>query len=130
MYFMDHDVYSTWVPLNELQGRVIVERIVDSDIGLEIFVHLSKTDSKFRLLFDPYIAYKNMDESYRAKTFDRNGGFDSSLNIVRNSSWLEWLHVESQGYYIENNITHYAIITDADCIDVLSQFEPEIEALS
>lgn len=126
---MSTNIYSAWQPKAKIVGRVIVDKIEDSADGLAIYVHLSKTDKKFKIVFDPYVAYRNMDESYRARTFSEHGGFDNSLNKVERSSWLEWLHTESQGYYQGEDITHYTIITDADCIDVLSEFEPDIEKL-
>lgn len=126
---MSTNIYSAWQPIAEIVGRVIVDKIEDSEDGLAIYIHLSKTDKKFKIVFDPYVAYRNMDESYRARTFSDHGGFVNSLNKVENSSWLEWLHTESQGYYQSEDITHYTIITDADCIDVLSEFEPDIEKI-
>lgn len=126
---MSINIYSIWQPIQELKGRVLINRIEDTDDGLAIYIHHSKSKKKFKILFDPYVAYRNMDESYRARTFSESGGFENSLNTVKNSSWLEWLHAESQGYYQGDDIIHYSIITDADCIDVLSEVEPEIEAL-
>lgn len=126
---MSTNIYSTWQPTSDIIGRVIVDKVEDTDEGLAIYIHLSKSEKKFKILFDPYIAYRNMDESYRAKTFSEHGGFESSLNTVEKSSWLEWLHTESEGYYQGEDIIHYSIITDADCIDVLSGFEPEIQIL-
>ena len=127
---MSSNIYSTWQPTSDLIGRVIVDKVEDTDEGLAIYIRQSKTEKKFRILFDPYIAYRNMDESYRARTFSEHGGFENSLNKVESSSWLEWLHAESQGYYQGEDITHYSLITDADCIDVLSEFEPEVEAIN
>ena len=127
---MSSNTYTAWQPTKEIVGRVIVDRIEDSDDGLSIFIRLTKSDKKFRIVFDPYVAYRNMDESYRNRTFSEHGGFDNSLNKVENSLWLEWLHAESQGYYKGHEITHYTIITDADCIDVLSEFEPDIVTLN
>lgn len=123
---MSTNIYSIWQPTSDIIGRVNVDKVEDTDEGLAIFIRLSKSEKKFKILFDPYIAYRNMDESYRARTFSEHGGFKSSLNKVEKSSWLEWLHIESQGYYLGENIIHYSIITDADCIDVLSEFEPDI----
>ncbi len=126
---MSANTFSKWQPTEQIAGRVIVDRVEDSDDGLSIYFHLSKTDKKFRVTFDPYVAYRNMDESYRARTFSEKGGFENSLNLVDGSTWLEWFHTESQGYYKGAEIKHYSIITDADCIDVLSEFEPDIERL-
>lgn len=126
---MSSNIFTAWQPTKEIFGRVIVDRIEDSDDGLSIFIHLSKSKKRFKIIFDPYIAYRNMDESYRIRTFSERGGFVNSLNKVKNSSWLEWFHAESQGYYQGDAITHYLIITDADCIDMLSEFEPSIVSL-
>ncbi|MBQ4834883.1 hypothetical protein [Pseudoalteromonas luteoviolacea] len=112
--------------MSELKGRVIIDKVEDTDEGLAIYIHNSESKKNFKILFDPYVAYRNMDESYRARTFSETGGFENSLNTVNNSSWLEWFHAESQGYYQGEDIIHYSIITDADCIDVLSEFEPDI----
>lgn len=129
---MNANLYSTWCPETGLSGRVIVEKITDDDEGLSIFLRLvNDTNSrKCKLIFDPYVAYRNLDESYRNKTFSEHGGFENSLNLVENSSWLAWLHTESQGYYAGIEIKHYAIITDADFIDVLTEFPPEVEWIS
>lgn len=125
---MNINNYSSWLPLADLVGRVIVEKIEDTDDGLTIYLNLpkSKIKRRFKIVFDPYVAYRNMDESYRSKTFSENDVFEKSLNLVENSSWLEWLHSESQGYYEGVDIKHYSIVTDADFIDVLAEFPPEV----
>ena|SRR5690554_3194192 len=122
------NIYSIWQPLDGLSGRLFVESLEDKDDGLIVILRQPKETSSRRLkiVFDPYIAYKNMDESYRSRTFSEKGGFRNSLNLVANSSWFEWLQAESQGYYEFKNLLHYAIITDADFIDVLSEFPPAV----
>ncbi len=120
------DKYQSWIPSPNVTGKVIVERLEDTDDGLSIHLRMLDNDSQSIVLFDSYISYRNMDESYRTKTFSEVGGFDASLYIVKNSSWIKWLHEESLGFYTDREITHYSIITAADCIDVLSEFEPEI----
>ncbi|MCH7424555.1 MAG: hypothetical protein DI594_20525 [Shewanella oneidensis] len=127
---MEMNKYLTWQPIPDTTGRVIIDGVEDLDDGLVLYIHISKTKKKFKIVFDPYIAYRNMDESYRTRTFSEHGGFLNSLNLVENSSWLEWLHVESQGYYRDEKIIHYSIITDADCIDVLSKFSPHVTPLN
>ncbi|TQV76455.1 hypothetical protein FLL45_00370 [Aliikangiella marina] len=126
---MKENIYSIWSPLDGVEGRVYVDHIIDDEEGLTIYLYLSSNggEKKFKMTFDPYIAYRNMDESFRSKAFSEHGGFDNSLNIVSNSSWIRWLQSESQGYYQEAKIVHYCIITDADFIDVLAEFPPEVE---
>jgi hypothetical protein len=122
--------YQQWRPLPELTEHMIVEKLEDTDDGLAIFLEhpmpAPLAQRTVKLLFDGYIAYRNMDESYRLRTWNATGGFQSSLHLVTNSDWLEWLHKESEGCYQDANIKHYAILTIADCIDVLSEFEPQV----
>lgn len=122
--------YKEWAPLQNLSGKIIIEKLEDSDEGLIIYlkfpldsIHHGKS---VQIKFDALIAYRNMDESYRAKTFNTVGGFKGNLYTVNLSSWLKWLHDESLGFYEDSKIEHYAIITEADCIDVLSEFPPEV----
>lgn len=126
---MTKDIYTPWEPLEGLSGRMLVEKLEDTNKGLAIYLNLlnDPENRQLKILFDPYIAYRNMDESYRAKTFSEKGGFKNSLNIVCSSTWIDWLHDESLGYYKNSDIVHYTIITAADCIDVLSEFPPQVD---
>ena len=125
---MSEEQYQAWIPASNLTGKVIIEEIVDSDEGLSIFIRtLDNEENRYRILFDPYVAYRNMDEGFRTKTFSEVGGFDGSLYLIDNSNWLRWLHEESLGYYRDWEIKHYFIVTSADCLDVLSEFEPTVE---
>lgn len=120
--------YSDWLPDNIKFGRVMIEKIEDLDNILTITARPEKGENGeiFKLKFDPYVAVRNMNESYRARTFSENGGFNSSLFIVENSDWIEWLQKESLGYYSDYDLVHYAIITGADCLDVISEFPPDL----
>ncbi len=67
-----------------------------------------------------------MDEGYRVRTWSMTGGFQHSLYVVKNSTWLKWLHEESLTYYQDCDIAHYVIFTETDCMDILSEFPPEV----
>jgi len=122
--------YEAWSPLQVTAGRVLVEKLVDENEGLVIHLSFpydpSYNEKIMVIQFSPYIAYRNMDESYRAKTVSDTGGFADSLYTVKSSSWLNWLHEESLGFYESSEIVHYSIITEADFIDVLSEFAPKV----
>ena len=128
---MEHkNKYEAWSPLQVTAGRVLVEKLVDENEGLVIHLSFpydpSYNEKIMVIQFSPYIAYRNMDESYRAKTVSDTGGFADSLYTVKSSSWLNWLHEESLGFYESSEIVHYSIITEADFIDVLSEFAPKV----
>ena len=126
----DSEVYKEWSLLPEVSGKVLIDKLEDSEEGLTISLRFPSYSTlhgqKVQLLFDSYVAYRNMDESYRARTFDVAGGFKGSLYLVEGSSWLKWLHKESLGIYQDDLINHYSIITEADCIDVLSEYKPAV----
>lgn len=129
----DDERLELWRPLQENVGRLIVVSLIDDSRGLRIILKSeSDADARcFEISFDPYIAYRNMDESYRFKTVsNHNWERNVSLYRVNNSSWVEWLHEESAGLYRENVITHYMIVTNADVIDVLTEFQPDFKRIS
>ena len=76
------ETYQEWQPLPGLSGKVLVEKIVDNDDGLSIYLrfpsHSTLKEKKVCITFDSYVAYRNMDESYRARTFALTHGFKTS----------------------------------------------------
>jgi len=127
------DTYTSWSPIRGLVGEVRIEKLEDTDAGLTIYLKISSGpaghERRAMIRFDPYVAYRNMDESYRARTFNDTGGLEGSLYIVNSSSWLNWLNEESVGFYRDSEIVHYSIFTEADCIDILAEFSPEFSWL-
>lgn len=126
-----HEKYIQWSPLSDLPSRVICERIHDDYDGFRIVLSeqsdLGSSKHGSRLLeitFDPAIAYRNIDESYRLRTFSEHDDRTGSFFVVKNSKWIAWLNEESCGMYQDQAITHYAFFTLNECIDVLSEFEP------
>jgi hypothetical protein len=125
-----NETYKEWLTFLKISGKVLVDKLEDTEEGLSIFLSFPSYSTfkgkKVQIRFDAYIAYRNMDESYRAKTFNETGGFKESLYLIEGSKWLRWLHDESVGIYQDNDIKHYTIITEADCVDILSEFPPEV----
>lgn len=48
------------------------------------------------------------------------------LYKVYNSDFMSWALKESCGFYQENELLHFCIITENDVVDILSTTEPEI----
>lgn len=62
-------------------------------------------------------------------------GTDKSLlgntfYIVRNSTYVENIKEMEMGFYPKSKLTHYAIFTVEDCIDILSEIPPKTEWLT
>ncbi len=85
-----------------------------------------------RLLFDPVIAYRNINESYRLRTWRNlsSRSIKGGLFIIEGSKWAAWLREESSGILDDANLIHYAVLTPEDCIDIISEFPPHAEWLN
>ena len=126
------EYYKKWVPIQDIPSALYVEALHDDYEFFRILLKGKDSQSKMlRIFFDSIYAYRNVDESYRLRTWNFfEGDRPSSLYTVDNSIWLKWFHEESQEVYIDRPITHYAIYTGQDCIDILSEFEPSVEWLN
>jgi hypothetical protein len=84
-----------------------------------------------RLSFESVIGYRNVNESYRLRTWAQ---LDMSrmppLLIVENSGWLGWLRAEAGDTIDWTRVVHYAVFASEDCIDVASEFPPIAEWLN
>ncbi|MES9867177.1 MAG: hypothetical protein ABW157_17755 [Candidatus Thiodiazotropha sp. LLP2] len=122
--------YTSWTLIDNQPKKMIVDGLHDDEAGLRILLKgASESDESLLLqvLFDSYISYRNMDESYRAGTFDNYPeGLSDTFYTVSKSTWLDWFHKESKNIYNDRGIIHYSIITVADCIDILSEFPPDV----
>lgn len=129
---MEKNIYSKWEPIEDIPARLSCEGLHHDYEGFRILLKGPGPDSAtFRIIFDPTLAYRNIDEGDLLKTIHEMpdpGIF--SLFTVDSSTWLKWFHEESYGIHKDENIVHYAIYTVNDCIDVLSAFEPTVEWLN
>lgn len=71
--------------------------------------------------------YRNIDESYLLELWNAfPGPKGETFFVVEESHLLEEFHRQSSGAYREKALTHYAIYTGCDCIDVISFDPPEV----
>jgi len=117
--------FDVWEPAPDSNTKMILEKLTDDDNGLTLWLKRITDKKVLCMRFNAYTAYRNMDKTFRCKTFNTTGVFQCSLYQVRHSKWLDWLHSESLNDDTGVNYMHYAIFTSADCVDVLSEFTPE-----
>lgn len=124
-----------WEYLQDIPSRLLTEGIYIDNEGFRILVYDYRDGTKnFRISFKRILAYRVTDERYLLKTLaDKSLITSKEINtcffIVNNSSFVE-LYLEQSGIKeLESPITHYAIYTSDDCIDVLSDCVPLIECL-
>ncbi len=123
---MSHfQTFEAWEPAPDSRTKMILEKLTDDDNGLTLWLKRITDKKVLCMTFSAYTAYRNMDKTFRAKTFNMTGDFQCSLYQVKHSKWLDWLYTESLNNDNDVNYVHYAIFTSADCVDVLSEFTPK-----
>lgn len=125
---MGSEVLNIWRPHEIMPNRVEIMAIRDENEGLTVVLaseHSRRPIAK--LVFSSVVAYRNINESYRVRTWRTHDMTNvSSLSIVEHSSWLRWLRDESAGVLEEFDLTHYAIYTSDDCLDVAAKEPPKV----
>lgn len=129
-----NNIFKKWEPIPGLQDEMYMEGLYDDYEGFRILLKGSDDHARMlRITFDPPLVYRVIDEG-DLLSYDRVNDYEPSgqwaFFIVENSSYLEWFQHISQGIHDENAIVHYAIFTPNECIEVLSEYGPEVEWLN
>ena len=125
------DLYVHWHNGYAGDRNIRVFKLCDDDSGLTIDLGNSPESITAQLVFENVYAYRNLDESFRARLFRRyQDGLPNLFYRVTGSTLLQWFHEESMNIYDDKTITHYAIVTTADCIDVLTDCAPALHLIS
>jgi hypothetical protein len=107
-------------------GELVVDAVVHDREGFRIVMLTDEEPSRTLIVKwtgDPPL-YRNVDESYLLALWNSfPGPKGETFYIVNDSRLMEQFHQQSLGAYREKTLTHYAIYTGCDCIDVIS-FEP------
>ena len=122
--------FERWEPLSDIPARMYLEALHDDVEGVRMLLRGGDPGGRvLRLSFEP-IAYRNINESHRLGTWaSLDMGGMTSLMTLANSSWLRWLVEEAAGVIAAESLTHYAIYTPEDCIDVATSAVPVAEWL-
>ena len=119
--------YQIWEPLPEGLSGLLVCSLIDDKRGLTIRLGSNVDRPTVEIVFDAQSAYRNVDESYRRGLPEKcSASLPHSLYTVENSRWLHWFHSESNGAYADTEFVHFSVITAADCLDVISEFLPDV----
>lgn len=127
---MSSQKYRAWKPVEGIPQDLWVEAIHDDVEGLRFLLRGRDPSSPtLRLFFESIVGYRVINESFRIKTWANVPDIESlpSLMTVENSSWLKWIVEEAGGVLQPDSLTHFAIYTPEDCIDVATQFPPIVD---
>lgn len=124
--------FQAWKPIDGAPPRLYLEAVHDDYEGLRFLLQgEDRTGPMLRLTFESPIGYRNINESYRSRSWASVSDMKSlsTLLIVENSEWVQWLVEEAGGVLRVEALTHYAIYTPEDCIDIVTEFPPTAEWL-
>jgi hypothetical protein len=124
---MSAQQFQTWKPIDGVPARLYLEALHDDYGGLRFLLQgEDRTGPVLRLIFESPIGYRNINESYRSRTWASVPEMKglSTLLIVENSEWVRWLVEEAGGILRAEALTHYAIYTPEDCVDIVTEFPP------
>jgi hypothetical protein len=112
---------------------ISVDVLIDDWEGFRILLRNHITNGVIRIAFDTHLAYQARDESDFIGEAPRSEGFDRGGNgcfyRVRNSEYVARYLRDSLRGYASSELTHFAIVTGDQCIDVIALTEPRIDDL-
>lgn len=130
---MSKDQYIKWEPIQNIPLGLYLKALHHDNKGFRILLKDAESSRILRITFELPLAYRNLDEGSLLMTLAKLRKqvvlTVSAMYIVNNSTWVEWFHYESCGIYKDRNVIHYAIYTQDDCIDAISELKPKVEWL-
>ncbi|AMG68802.2 hypothetical protein U2T78_000185 [Providencia stuartii] len=88
-----------------------------------------KPDEELSLIFEWIYSFRVTDEGDLLKMLDHfNGQMTTGVYKVKNSSYLEWFHEQSENIH-DDIIEHYLIVTLDEVVEVLAAVEPIIKTV-
>jgi hypothetical protein len=120
--------YQIWDVIPGKDVRATVECVIDDWEGFRVLLRDHTTDRVFRINFGSHVAYINRDESDLDGEAARSNGLGRGCFYRVQASEFE-ARFKSDSARRFDNLKHFAIITDTDCIDVLATDEPVVDQL-
>ncbi len=120
--------YDVWdiVPGRNVDGRI--EAVIDDWEGFRVLFRDYDTDRIIRIFFDSRLAFLGRDESDVVGEAARSEGLGRGCFYrARNSEFAARFIADTARHY--DLIEHYLIVTDTDCVDVLTTKPPHITLL-
>jgi len=117
------------IKIKDPPKRLFVEGLYDDYEGFRILLRGEKPKSKIlKVTFEDYLSYRNTDESNLLKVWNNQSSklLGRIFYKVQNSSYIDFFHEMTEMSYLNWEVTHYAIYTIEDCIDILGTSPPKV----
>lgn len=127
----EQDIFEVWNPIDGTPDILNLKSL--SDDLEKISIELKCDDESkpgLKITFKQPMLYRNIYYQYRLSVWESNPELEQhTLFTIKNSDTLEYMHELNNNVYKDRPFVHYAIYTGHDCIDVISDIEPEVEWL-
>ncbi|CAI2719481.1 hypothetical protein [Nitrospina watsonii] len=126
-------VYKAWKPFQDIPAPLYLESMVKDGDGLRLVLFDGSVEGRrLRIHFKEVLAFRSANEKCLLKTWEENESWEghSSLLTVEDSEFVEWLHAQSFGMFSDRRITHYAVYTPEDCLDILTDQKPIVDQIA
>lgn len=131
---MKKNIYKKWEPIPGLSNTMSLEALHNDYEGFRLLLKGRGNEEKtLRIMFDPVLAYRSLDEGdlLLYERFDETDNLEKwGFFTILRSSYLEWFHQVSQYIHSDEDVVHYAIYTENECLDILSSYYPKVEWLN
>jgi len=105
-----------------------VDRIIDSSVGLEVFISGSGNNSTSGVFtFETYYGYRNFDEGDLWRRWSEVGVLYSGLYMAKQSDFLDWAADQSVYGVLPDSLANYLLVSTGDVLDVLSDDAPRFD---
>ncbi len=127
----EKNIINVWPQLGDYPKRMFVEAIHDDWEGFRIILADVEFKTRIRIAFINKLSYRNTDEGFLLQLWEtaEEKKLGNTFYLISNSTYIDFFNEMSYGIHKDKDIKHYAIYSDADCIDVLSIAEPVINLL-
>jgi hypothetical protein len=129
---MINHIFKKWEPVSDIPEKLFLEALHDDYEGFRLlFKGKSNNDKTLRVTFKTTLVYRNIDEGDIVETLKNSDGLSHwCLYTLENSDLIEFFHKQNYGSYKSSKILHYAFYTPNDCVEILSEFPPQVEWLN
>ena len=120
--------YEVWDAVEGRNPTVSIDALIDDWEGFRLLLREHDTERVIRVAFDRHVGYQCRDETDLDGEASRSEGLmRGCFYIVKDSEFVARITADTPRDYA--GIRHFAIITDTDCVDVLSLSDPTVEYL-
>ena len=133
MKMKENETYIAWKNNNVVFDSANYVEILENDEGIKFAINCDdktinvlfagmvpiymRSEEGIRVLSWSTVQEKNKDKSYFSKW---------PIYKIENSCLIKWALMESCGFYSEESLMHYCIVTEQEIIDILSMCVPII----